>query len=101
MRQVASLQDKLDLRRRERELDRSRTEKRRQLYDMQDRIDAERDRLLSAAEAVLAVKAHLEPVFLVAWTMGSSKTNGQADSGQVPTDHWRMAHLGGLGRRPR
>ena len=58
VRQVQTLEEKLTLRRQERDLDRTRTEKRRALYEAQDRVDAERERLLDAMQ--LAIDGELD-----------------------------------------
>lgn len=69
VRQVAGLEDKLALRRRERDLDRQRTEKRQALYETQDRIDAERNRLLDDVEAALQGRVERQRIFAVRWTI--------------------------------
>ncbi|MFZ4580683.1 MAG: helicase-related protein, partial [Myxococcota bacterium] len=67
VRQVKTLEEKLALRKRERDVDRQRTEKRRALFEAQDRVDAERDGLIGKLEAALAGKATRTAVLTVRW----------------------------------
>lgn len=67
VRQVAKLEDKLRLRRQERDLDQQRTAKRQQLFQAQDRIDAERNRLLDALEATVTGLVQVAVVMAGRW----------------------------------
>jgi superfamily II DNA or RNA helicase len=67
VRQVVPLEEKLALRRQERDLDRQRTDKRRALYEAQDRIDAARDRLLDDVERALQGRVERVRVLVVGW----------------------------------
>ena len=69
VRQVQMLEEKLALRRQERDLDRQRTDKRRALFEAQDRVDAERDRLLDELEAALRGEVVAEMVWVGRWRM--------------------------------
>ena len=69
VRQVQRLEEKLELRRRERDLDRQRSEKRRSLFEAQDRVDAERARLLDALEAAVAGEVVSRVVMRGRWTV--------------------------------
>jgi adenine-specific DNA-methyltransferase len=70
VRQVQRLDEKLELRRRERDLDRQRTELRRSLFEAQDRVDAERGRLLDALEAVVSGEVRVQTVMTGRWRVG-------------------------------
>ena len=67
VRQVQMLEEKLALRRTERDLDRQRTEKRRALFEAQDRVDAERDRLLDQLELALRGEVAVATVWIGRW----------------------------------
>jgi len=67
VRLVHTLDEKLKLRREERDLDRLRSEKRRALFDAQDRVDAERNRLLEELEAAMESKTLRERLWLGRW----------------------------------
>ncbi len=67
VRQVQTLDEKLALRRQERDLDRERTNRRRALYDQQDRVDAERDRLLDGLEAAVQAEVGVREVLRPRW----------------------------------
>jgi hypothetical protein len=70
VRQVQRLDEKLELRRRERDLDRQRSELRRSLFEAQDRVDAERGRLLDALEAVVSGEVRVQTVMTGRWRVG-------------------------------
>ncbi|TQJ35610.1 helicase-like protein [Arthrobacter sp. SLBN-122] len=63
------IQEKLLAQRKKQELERKRNQKRRELYEEQDRIDARRDELLSEVEAKLAAKVMVEDLFAIRWTL--------------------------------
>lgn len=67
VRQVETLEARLALRRRERDIDRQRTERRRALFEAQDRVDAARDELIGKLEAALAGTEVRLRLFSVRW----------------------------------
>lgn len=62
-----TLQEKLEAQKRVKELERQRTWKRRELFDEQDRIDAERDELIKHIEQQLKVTHSLRRFFIIRW----------------------------------
>ena len=66
---AGSLDAKLALHRRIKELESRRASQRRDLFKAQDEIDARKERLLSEVEGKLRQKLAVEPLFLVRWTL--------------------------------
>jgi superfamily II DNA or RNA helicase len=66
---VATLAEKLEGQRRQKELERQRAEKRRALYDAQDQIAARRDEMISAIERQLAATHTWSEVWVVRWEL--------------------------------
>jgi hypothetical protein len=64
-----ALADKLDAQRELRALEQKRTRKRRDLYEAQDQIDAQRAALIEGIERQLATSDRLTPLFTVRWTL--------------------------------
>ncbi|MDZ7620150.1 MAG: hypothetical protein U1E05_24380 [Patescibacteria group bacterium] len=64
-----SLQDKLSHQKEIRELERRRTNKRRELFTAQDEIDARREDLISKVEAKLQQACSLYPLFTIRWSI--------------------------------
>ena len=65
-----TLQAKLDGQRQVQELEKKRTQKRRTLFDEQDRIDAKRQELIDQLAAKLEEEETLTPLFTVRWSVG-------------------------------
>lgn len=63
------IQEKLLAQRKKQDLERRRNQKRRELYEEQDKIDARRDELLSGVEAKLASKVMVEELFAIRWVL--------------------------------
>lgn len=66
---AASLAEKLQGQRRVRDLERKRNERRRHLFEAQDRIDAERDELIAEIERRLVSSEDRDTLILVHWTV--------------------------------
>lgn len=66
---AASLQDKLDGQRQVQELERKRTQKRRSLFDEQDRIDDKRQELIEQLAAKLDETEEMKPLFTIRWSV--------------------------------
>jgi adenine-specific DNA-methyltransferase len=64
-----SLQDKLNLQKEIREIERRRTGKRRDLFNAQDSIDTQRDDLIGTVEEKLKQTSTVEPLFTIRWTI--------------------------------
>jgi hypothetical protein len=64
---AASLCDKLKFQKQNKQLEQSRNKKRRELFDEQDRIDAQRDELIEKIERQLKQKHANEQVFMIKW----------------------------------
>ncbi len=64
-----SLQDKLTHQKEIRELERRRTNKRRELFTAQDEIDARREDLIGKVEAKLQQACSLSPLFTIRWSI--------------------------------
>lgn len=62
-----SLQDKLSHQKEIRELERRRTNKRRELFDAQDAIDAKREDLIGKVEEKLKQSSSVEQLFTIRW----------------------------------
>ena len=63
------LSEKLEAQRHVRELEQRRSRKRRELYDGQDQIDAQRDELIQDMEKQLNTEHRVESVFTIRWTV--------------------------------
>jgi len=63
------LAEKLQAQKRVRELERKRMQKRRTLYDEQDRIDHRRDELIQGMESQLTMEQAIEHVFTIRWSI--------------------------------
>lgn len=63
------LQDKIHWEEKQRELERKRKKQRRELYDQQDDIDEQRDRLIQETKASLKQKLVEEDLFVIEWEM--------------------------------
>ena len=61
------LETKLLLKRRVKEIESERARKRRELYEAQDQIDAQKDELISKTEAQLQQKKSSEAIFVIRW----------------------------------
>lgn len=68
-RQGTDLTAKLGLHKRVKDLEKSRTNKRKTLFEAQDKIDAEKDRLIGEIEAQLQQRITMEEVFTVRWRL--------------------------------
>ena len=66
---AGSLETKIALHKRVKELEARRSEKRRGLFDAQDVVDARKDTLLSEVEARLKQTAHRTELFTVRWML--------------------------------
>ena len=64
---AASLSDKLKYQKQIKQLEQSRNKKRRELFDQQDRIDANRDELIDKIERQLKQKHEIKPLFTIRW----------------------------------
>ena len=64
---AASLSDKLKHQKQIKQLEQSRNKKRRELFDQQDRIDAQRDELIEKIERQLKQKHETNTIFAVKW----------------------------------
>jgi adenine-specific DNA-methyltransferase len=62
-----SLEAKLSLHRKAKDLEAERSRKRRSLYESQDEIDRKKEALLSHVEARLAQRVETEPLFVIRW----------------------------------
>ncbi len=62
-----SLQDKLNIQKDIRDLERRRTEKRRDLFNAQDSIDAQREDLIGKVEEKLKQTSTVQPLFTIRW----------------------------------
>ncbi|MBI3890350.1 MAG: DEAD/DEAH box helicase [Candidatus Wallbacteria bacterium] len=66
---AATLEEKLAGQRDLRRLERRRADRRKELFESQDRIDVQRDALITQVERKLTQKVHLEPLFTVRWSL--------------------------------
>ena len=67
--QQISLEAKLNLQRKAKDLEKKRKDLRFKLYDLQDAIDIEKENLISMTEQKLKAKISLETVFRIKWTL--------------------------------
>ena len=65
--QTGALEPKLELHRRVKDLERRRNEKRRTLFEAQDKVDAKKEALISQVEARLVQRCGLRVLFAVRW----------------------------------
>jgi len=66
---AASLSDKLIFQKQIKQLEQSRNKKRRELFDQQDRVDAQRDELIEKIERQLKQKHETEKLFTIKWKL--------------------------------
>ena len=66
---AAGLSDKLKHQKQIKQLEQSRNKKRRELFDQQDRIDAQRDELIEKIERQLKQKHETNTIFAVKWSL--------------------------------
>ena len=64
---ATSLRDKLEAQKTIKNLESTRNRKRRELYEAQDKIDAQRDELIGRIEAQLRQRKTVVPVYTVRW----------------------------------
>lgn len=64
------LEEKLESQKTMRALESARNTKRRELFDAQDRIDGERDELISRIEQQMQQRQEIEALFTIRWTLG-------------------------------
>jgi superfamily II DNA or RNA helicase len=64
-----ALQDKLNIQKVIRDLERRRTEKRRDLFNAQDSIDAQREDLIGKVEEKLKQTSSVQPLFTIRWSI--------------------------------
>ena len=65
----ATLEEKLNWQKRQRELEEKRGQLRRRIFDRQDEIDAQRNRLIEDLEARLSRRVQITNVFTIAWQL--------------------------------
>ncbi|MEP6588708.1 MAG: hypothetical protein ABJA84_08130, partial [Polaromonas sp.] len=66
---AATLDEKLHWQKRQRELEAKRNQLRRQIFDRQDEIDAQRNRLIDALESRLSRQVQVTEVFTIQWQL--------------------------------
>src|SRR5262249_6214260 len=66
---AVALADKLAVQKQVRELEASRTRKRRELFDAQDRVDKQRQDLIETIEKKLQQDCKVIPVFTMRWSL--------------------------------
>jgi superfamily II DNA or RNA helicase len=64
------LEEKLEAQRAMRAFESARNKKRRELFDAQDRIDGQRDELISQIEQQMQQQQEIQPLFTIRWTLG-------------------------------
>jgi adenine-specific DNA-methyltransferase len=64
-----TLDDRLSLHRRKKDLEAERSKKRRELYEAQDEIDKKKEELISGVEARLGQSTALTTLFLIRWSI--------------------------------
>ena len=75
-RQAADLATKLELHKKAAELEHKRNEKRRMLFDEQDRIEKQKDELISTTEAKLELTVAEEVLFTIRWVVNLAGKGG-------------------------
>lgn len=66
-RQAVDLQTKIDLQRKVADLESKRGDKRKGIFEAQDRIDGQKDEVLSKVEQRLKLRIRKEPLFTIRW----------------------------------
>ncbi len=66
---AATLEDKLAGQRQVKALEAERNRKRRSLFDAQDEVDRQRDRLIEETEAKLVQALSLQPLYSIRWSI--------------------------------
>ncbi len=66
---VAAIKDKLEAQKALKSLETERNRKRRELFDAQDAVDAQRDELIGNIEKQLSQRHSLTPVFVFRWKL--------------------------------
>ena len=66
---LATLEEKLQRQKRQRELEDKRNQLRRKIFDRQDEIDKQRNTLITEIELGLTANANTTKIFLVAWEL--------------------------------
>jgi len=64
------LEEKLEAQKAMKALQSARSKKRRELFDAQDRIDVQRDELISQIEQQMQQRQEIQPLFTIRWTLG-------------------------------
>jgi len=65
----ATLEEKLSWQKKQRELENKRSRQRRELFDKQDEIEAQRNQLIEELEESLKQKVEEEELFFIEWEM--------------------------------
>jgi len=65
-----TLEEKLAGQKQVKELGKLRNQNRRSLFDAQDEVDEQRDRLIAQIEGKLEQKSALQPLFTIRWSLG-------------------------------
>ena len=65
-----TLEEKLAGQKQVKELGKLRNQNRRALFDAQDEVDEQRDRLIAQIEGKLEQKSALQPLFTIRWSLG-------------------------------
>ncbi len=65
---AATLDEKVTLHRKKKDLESERNTKRRALYEAQDRVDAQKEQLISEVEARLKQEVLAVPLFAIRWS---------------------------------
>jgi adenine-specific DNA-methyltransferase len=65
-----TLEEKLAGQKQVKELEKLRNQKRRSLFDAQDEVDEQRDRLIAQIEGKLEQESALQPLFTIRWSLG-------------------------------
>jgi hypothetical protein len=65
-----TLEEKLAGQKHVKELEKLRNQKRRSLFDAQDEVDGQRDRLIAQIEGKLEQQSELQPLFTIQWQLG-------------------------------
>ena len=66
---AATLEEKLQWQKRQRELEDKRNQLRRRIFDRQDEIDQQRSGLIAAVEERLSVRASVRKIFAIQWAL--------------------------------
>jgi adenine-specific DNA-methyltransferase len=68
-RMASTLEDKVALQKRLRDMEKRQTEKRKDLFDAQDEVDRKRDNLIAATQERLKQKVETKPLFTIRWSI--------------------------------